>query len=91
MFYIGYVIQRRSIFLRLHSSLMLHLLKGQYKISLISFAEENNTTIRIAQQFIEKLIVPFDNKIDITVNGFIIYESSLTTKQNDTAKRHGRN
>ena len=86
-------IKRRAVSLRLHKSLMSYLLSGRYKISLIQFAEENNAKILTAQKFIDTLIEPFGGKIDIDVNGIIIYNNNdFSNKFNRKVKKDaGRN
>ena len=72
---------------------MSYLLSGRYKISLIQFAEENNAKILTAQKFIDTLIEPFGGKIDIDVNGIIIYNNNdFSNKFNRKVKKDaGRN
>lgn len=74
--------KRRKVFKTLNTVLINYFYESKYIISLVEFADRGGVDIFTAQKFIETLIKPFNNKIDINQEGMIVYEPFVKVLNN---------
>lgn len=72
------LLKRRKLYKKLNNVLIGCFYESKFIIPLVEFADKGRVDISTAQNFIETLIKPFNNKIDINQDGLIIYKYEIS-------------